>query len=65
MLLGINYKTYHEDSKNIKNRLDCFIHYCDKDAEIMIDPIDNIKNDTFKYKIDMLQRRIKQTFEFY
>ena len=49
-----DYKTYLEDTKNFKNRLDYFIHYCNKDVEIMIDPIDTIINETFEYKIDML-----------
>ena len=49
-----DYKIYLEDMKGYKNRLEYFIHYCNKDVEIMIDPIDNIINETFEYKIDML-----------
>ena len=48
------YAIYLEDYKNYKNRLDYFIHYCDQDVMIMIDPIDSIINETFEYKIDML-----------
>lgn len=49
-----DYKTYLEDSKNYKSRLEYFIHYCNKDVEIMIDPIDAIINETFEHKVDML-----------
>ena len=49
-----DYMTYLRDRLNYKNRLEYFIHYCNVDVEIMIDPIDTIINETFEYKIDML-----------
>lgn len=49
-----DYQIYLSDYANFKNRLDYFIHYCNKDVEIMIDPIDKIIDETFVYKIDML-----------
>ena len=49
-----DYATYLEDTKNFKNRLDYFIHYCDMDVKIMIDPIDAIIAETFEYNVDML-----------
>ena len=48
------YKVYLDDSEKYKNRLEYFIHYCNQDVEIMIDPIDKIINETFEYKVDML-----------
>ncbi|KAI5543715.1 DNA/RNA polymerase superfamily, partial [Trichomonas vaginalis G3] len=49
-----DYQIYLNDAKNFKNRLEYFIHYCNKDVEIMIDPIDKIIEETFVYKIDVL-----------
>ena len=49
-----DYSTYLQDTKNYTNRLEYFIHYCDMDVMIMLDPIDSIIAETFEYKIDML-----------
>ena len=49
-----DYAVYLEDTKNYTNRLQYFIHYCDQDVMIMLDPIDSIIAETFEYKIDML-----------
>lgn len=49
-----DYEVYIKDSAAYTNRLEYFIHYCDQDVMIMIDPIDAIISETFEYHIDML-----------
>ena len=49
-----DYTNSLKDASNFKTRLDYFIHYCEKDTSIMIDPIDTIIEETFAYNIDML-----------
>ena len=45
---------YIRSAIKFPNRLEYFKHYCNKDVEIMIKPIDNLIASTFEYKVDML-----------
>ncbi len=49
-----DYNTYLQDMKNFESRLDYFIHYCNVDTQIMVEPINNLIDIFFEHNVDML-----------
>ncbi len=49
-----DYETYLKDSSNFSTRMDYFIHYCNVDTQIMVNPMLNLIDFIFEHNIDML-----------
>ncbi len=49
-----DYETYLKDCSNFSNRMEYFIHYCNVDTQIMVNPMLNLIDIIFEHKVDML-----------